>query len=393
MPEPTKRLQVVVDFYREYKDCLELEGGTALVGFMPLGWDADRYIEIFKSDDVGVFEYYDLPTRKLRINTPSGSDGQFAASFEDFLTKRIHLHSIPEAFYIVDPEYYHGANESNTPDVIDKYKTMIWFIECLLNISDHEYNEPNGFKKLVFFQGESVDLCVQYEKGDIVELGLPEKACLNEYFNQSPHMDQKRSIIKKALIKALTKVPNSERFRYLLKNIAAILENIKADYQIFINDFSFDKIKDNIERDKLDFILKLNKTLSDIQNQLLAIPLGFLIAGAQITPGAGCTPKNLMVLLGMAMFAILMWVLTKNQKSNSDAILKEITLQKNKVEASHPEIKERIGKSYDDLLVREKSLESNLLIVRCIIVFCLLATIIFIFDYKQAWENLISYCF
>ncbi|MDR7375473.1 hypothetical protein J2X19_000131 [Rhodoferax ferrireducens] len=43
--------------------------------------------------------------------------------------------------------------------------------------------------------------------------------------------------------------------------------------------------------------MKLNKTLSEIQNQLLAMPVALVLVGGQMAPDTGLSIKNLVIWL------------------------------------------------------------------------------------------------
>lgn len=151
-----------------------------------------------------------------------------------------------------------------------------------------------------------------------------------EFANEESHADQKRSIIRSVLI---------EQFRphrnVMLRDVLAKFEDIASDARrslaMYMSEFSVAKVKSEVERQNLDDTLSLNKTLSDIQNQLLALPAAILLAGATIKSGEDL--RNYAVLVGIAIFTIFVLTLVSNQRHTIDAIDSQIASRKSKVKS------------------------------------------------------------
>lgn len=150
-----------------------------------------------------------------------------------------------------------------------------------------------------------------------------------EFSNEESHADQKRSIIRTTLI---------EQFRprrivtmaEVLANFEAIATDARHSLAMYMAEFSVAKVKGEVERQNLDDTISLNKILSDIQNQLLALPAAILLAGATIE--AGETLRNYAVLFGVVVFTVFVWVLASNQRHSIDAISAQINRRKSTVE-------------------------------------------------------------
>src|SRR3546814_1746328 len=61
-----------------------------------------------------------------------------------------------------------------------------------------------------------------------------------------------------------------------------LASDAKRSLSMYMAEFSVKKVTAEVERQNLEDTLSLNKTLSDIQNQLLALPAAILLAGATI---------------------------------------------------------------------------------------------------------------
>lgn len=155
---------------------------------------------------------------------------------------------------------------------------------------------------------------------------------LIEFANEESHADQKRSIIRSVLIEQFRPKRN-----VTLGDVLTKFEDIATDARhslaMYMAEFSVAKVKSEVERQNLEDTLSLNKTLSDIQNQLLALPAAILLAGATISPAEPL--RNYAVLVGVVVFTIFVMALVSNQRHAIDAINTQIANRKGKV-ASMP---------------------------------------------------------
>ena len=166
---------------------------------------------------------------------------------------------------------------------------------------------------------------------------------------------------------------------------------MQNSYNLFVSEFSFEKFKCEAEEKRLEYTLKLNKTLSDVQNQLITIPLSLLVLGSQIVFGSPTDLKNWILLISMLFFSIIMWIVTTNQKSSISAILTEIQLSKEKLDNTK-EIREIMGVVYEALEKKAKNHNACICIIRTMVVAIFLLTFFMIFKYETL-KNLISWVF
>ena len=121
--------------------------------------------------------------------------------------------------------------------------------------------------------------------------------------------------------------------------------------------FSYDKLKDTVEAARVEYIGKIHKVLSDIQNQLLGIPVATIIVATQmkVAPGFGTEfLVNSAVLLGCWVFAILTLLLLRNQQHTLSVLKEEITRQKRQLEKEYAPVAGNLNGTF-------KSLESRAL--------------------------------
>ncbi|WP_311945184.1 hypothetical protein [Halomonas piscis] len=136
-----------------------------------------------------------------------------------------------------------------------------------------------------------------------------------------------------------------------------------------MSEFSFENIKSQVERDKLEFTTRLNKVFSDIQNQLLAVPAALLLVGSQMEKAdpIGWSLKNVVIWLGAVVFAVLMELLIRNQRNTLQAVKNEMDLQKIIFKDHHRAIYHKFQDVYVELGQRFRHQRNLLWFIRCLV--------------------------
>jgi hypothetical protein len=98
--------------------------------------------------------------------------------------------------------------------------------------------------------------------------------------------------------------------------------------------FSYDDVKKEVEKEKVDFIVRLNKVFSDIQTQLIGVPVSVILAADKLKIGNlavndpnkfhGISLTNILVILAIGFYAIVLAMLIRNQNNTLEAIKDEI---------------------------------------------------------------------
>lgn len=232
---------------------------------------------------------------------------------------------IPARFTVRDSRFTHPTTTAATaaPESVAQYMDAVRLLSILNKLADVR----NG--GLLFVSSHEAQLTILPEFGhdDLRPLpSLPRFAM--EFSNEESHIDQKRSIIRTTLIEQFRPRRNVTMADVLTK-FEAIATDARHSLAMYMDEFSVAKVKGEVERQNLDDTIGLNKTLADIQNQLLALPAAILLAGATIKEGEAL--RNYAVLFGVMVFTIFVWILASNQAHSIDAIKSQIERRKNKV--------------------------------------------------------------
>lgn len=314
--------------------------GGLVVGWLPQGFDFDAVDAALVLH--GIEGLGDAATRKIEYYP---SHAEVYPDLNSFLSKPIHLTMVPAKFTILDLNYTHGVTTS-VPLAIAQYFSVVRLCTLLTKSADHT---ASGGSSLYFIKGHDakVEVKIEYTSAALVELKALD-AFATDFVDSTHHQEQKRTIVRSALLE-IFKGSQSITVAELLPRFDSLMECIRNSYAMYVAEFSFEKVRAEVEKDNLDSTLKLNKTLSDIQNQLLAVPVALMLVGGQMLPAQFFTVKNLVIWVGSLVFAWIMSLLIVNQRNAIDAIGEEIRLRKDKIGAQPLEVATPFKKGFYEL--------------------------------------------
>ena len=232
-------------------------------------------------------------------------------------------------------------------------------------MADYEI-KTGGNVDLVFLGKEKLIIKSDYFEKDLCYLeGLDD---FRKEFVDSPiHLEQKRSILK-LIINEMFFAQKSISLAHVMARFSEFVERVKNSYRLYISEFSFEKIRAEVEKQKTEFTSRLNKVFSDIQNQILAIPVALILAGGQMERTGVLEISNLLIWFGALIFGVLTWMLIKNQKSTLNAVKNEYAEQKRKIKDQNKDIADKFECIYKTLEERFKGIKFMLIFVQCLIV-------------------------
>lgn len=290
----------------------------------------------------------DSMTRKIECHLPPG----FFSSLESLLEAPVRRANPLPRFYLADIDYLHTGEDSAAPAMVLHYLQAARLYTSLGKIADYE-GGAGTTRTLVFLHKNKIEITPQYGQIDLHELnGLP--AFESEFIVSDSHQEQKRTIIKTVLLELFagrSKLPFSE----VLAKFADFKEKLSASYQLYVAEFSFQKVKEEVEKEKLDAMLKLNKVFSDIQNQLLAVPVALVLVGGQMEYSGRWISKNVVIWLAALIYAVLMDLLIRNQRHTLKAVKDEIDQQRQQIATKYQTIASRFDAIYQEIAERHKN--------------------------------------
>ena len=290
---------------------------------------------------------------------------------EDLLKNPARSRRAPSRFYIADLDYLHPDQKAYMPNQVRGYFQRLGFIDSLQPPFADYHHTASGPETLVFMADKKLEVSINIDPSELDPIPAVDKL-MEEYIFSTEHKDHKKTIIR-TCITDLFAAPNSKITKIdisdIFKEAELLLEDVKDNYELFISEFSFKKIKNEIEREKLEFTIKLNTVFSSIQNQLLAIPVALVLVGGQMENTGSWNQKNVVIWLGGFVFTFLLSLLVRNQKNTLSAIRQEIDQQWRKIESDHRPVADR----FRDLEDRHEHQVRLIRTVDALVAFSLLA--------------------
>lgn len=343
------------------------DAGNHWQGVLPNDLDFDKVVDALPENLKG---HCDSDRRTIEFHPAAVGVFESVAELVDGARRR----NVPKLFTIRDLDYTYGRSAS-VPEVVADYLGAVRLWQLFDRSADHGAGQGHSLYFIKTFESK-VELRCEYSAADLRPLdGLDEFA--KNYFESDHHQDQKRTIIRNALIE-IFKGQLVVRFSQVLQEFKEFVERVRSAYTLYTTDFSFEKLRSEVDKQNLEDMLRLNKTLSDIQNQLLAIPAAMLLVGSNVK--ADNFAANIATVVGVSIFAWIMWKLIRNQVNSVTAISKEVHLRQGKVEEQPANISERLLPRFSELSDRVEHQEIVLSSIRRAVVLVWVITILIVVD-------------
>jgi hypothetical protein len=255
-------------------------------------------------DDLGIGK-----TLQLHISSPRIGLGRLARNLSDLLTTGVLL-AEPRRYYLIDERFANG--DENVPESVERYRKLLKFVDLLKECADYV---DAASSELIFIKDGKFSIPVVISANQIAQADLTKIEKILNHFTDDTHKAQKLAILTNAVLSITQITAIKKRFGTLILEVAELAAKFNDGYKIFIADFSYDKIKDKFEEAKIENSGKLHKIFSDIQNQLLTLPVATVIVATQMkgTGDKTAVMVNAALLIGVWIFAALFSMLWFNQ--------------------------------------------------------------------------------
>jgi hypothetical protein len=290
------------------------------------------------------------------------SRGKVFSSLQEMFAYPANLRTVPSRFTLRDFGFTYDAQADEqgilvVPPQVTNYLAAAKLCTLLPLLADMATNSGES-QHFIRSPESRIEVKLVYQVDDLTPLASL-TVFETEFAATTHHKDQKRSIVRSVLLDAF-KSKRSITMGEILPKFENLVEEVRSNYSMYAAEFSFEKIKAEVEKDNLDSTLKLNKTLSEIQNQLLAMPVALVLVGGQMTPDTSLSIKNVVIWLGACVFGGLMLLLIRNQRHAIEAITEEIRLRKIKVDAQPDGMAGKFKSGFEELQKRAKTQTNTL---------------------------------
>jgi len=212
----------------------------------------------------------------------------------------------------------------------ERFSIIVNLIDVLGQNSKNRYYTDEILNLLIVREDKSLLLYLKYLPED---LDLIDDSSLNnitnfiEILGENIAPDRKNIYINE-LIDYLLPIEEKDRFSYLIKNFDEFIHRASASYNYYLRNFSYNKLKIELDTKALDFVIKIQGVVNESQTKLIAIPAAIVFACTTLEYEKINSIKNYLILVGMIMFCIFIQIFINNQKSALKFIENNITIYK-----------------------------------------------------------------
>ena len=230
--------------------------------------------------------------------------------------------------------------EDDDNDFIYIYKKIITLINAISHISKHSYTDVDINNAIIFREDKSLFLPFIYDSSDIRDIKIEDSekfTFLSDLFNNSD--SDKKLLFINELIDFLSPYNENDRFRYILLYICEFISKANNAYQYYIRNFSYNKLKSELDNAALEFSKKIQTVINESQTKLIAIPAAFVLSAANIEFNNILSIKNITILISLYIFAVLIGIFLNNQSSVLKMIDKNIQTYKDTFDSNNSVVK------------------------------------------------------
>ncbi|WP_461196851.1 hypothetical protein [Acinetobacter pittii] len=215
--------------------------------------------------------------------------GQQFASYKNFILHQMNFtnNKVLSDEYVIYEEKYNVAHGEKV--ISNTLKLFSDFIKILSEKYFYRDNQivlfakthceisvqPRCHEKYLDLAKNYNDLSIDQSLKKFIDWLLIENSSDDQGLNNAlaVHKSERYSIAASEFVDHLITLDKSERIFSLLKNIDTIYQSTLSKYSLYLQDFKYSKFTDKITKYSEEFLNRVNKVISDLQSQILAIPL------------------------------------------------------------------------------------------------------------------------
>ncbi|MBP9991035.1 MAG: hypothetical protein KBT45_06375 [Bacteroidales bacterium] len=238
------------------------------------------------------------------------------------------------------------------------YKIVLELIKSLELMSKCTYEDEEG-KHIVISKGEELILLHLKFDSETIDKSTSYSGIIEKMTSILNENDQRHHFFVNEIINYGKKYLEHFDIGIFLSNIEELYSNANYAYDLYIQNYSFNKIILEISSKTIDYSQKIRSVINDAQNKLITIPSAFVLAGLTMDfDSTICSLKNIITLLSLYIFAILIQIFIQNQRSMLDIIDGEMTEYQRTFKLRNTEYK-------DELSDKFKIVENEMNVQKC----------------------------
>jgi hypothetical protein len=275
-------------------------------------------------------------TVRVEFGDPRPGLGLLADNVSGLLKAPRNRLNEPKNYFVLDCKF--AKTDAEPPLEVQRYRRVLKLIGLLETVAAYLDKDAG---KLVFVHGGRFEMPVKYSSKDLAAIDETATDKLLAFVGDDAFNEKKLGILEGAIRETCQPYAEPDRFQGFLANLPELAEKATHGYRVFISEFSYDKIRDSLETAKVEYAAKIHKAFTDIQTQILTIPVATVVVATQMKEATNYGYAfwvNTAVLAGVWVFAVLITFLLVNQRFTLAVLDDEITRQKDQTEKNYKDI-------------------------------------------------------
>lgn len=252
-------------------------------------------------------------------------------NWNQYLKNKTHYLKPDKQFIILTDEVIYPAN--NQVGRLKNYLDVCSLMALLRDNADYERKLGDvAVSEITFLHKTKFSIPIDYSEKEL-ESPLDGISQLLAHFKDEAHQEQKISILKEVLHGLVGSLPDKERFTVLLRQFSDFSTRFTENYQLFVSEFSFDKVRKEYEESKREYLVKLNEIFSSVYTKMLGIPISIGIGSMRFShlSNEAEFAGNFLLLVAVTIYVIMMKLLLESQNHSLQAIKTEYDSQMNRL--------------------------------------------------------------
>ncbi|MBO4234752.1 hypothetical protein FO675_10700 [Riemerella anatipestifer] len=244
----------------------------------------------------------------------------YYATFDEFVIEN--RFKIPEKDFYIKSISFDSKDNLESEEIL-KYKAITNLINQLTIVSKFKIDEH--IKTICLIQDNSF---LELEIDNIVYeefLEVKNITFINQYISDITSYKEKKSLFIKELINFLSNKTKKERFNELILYFEEFYEKCGTSFEYYLSNFSFNKIKLELDNSVLDYSKNIRAIINDSQSKLIAIPAAFILGASQIDYTNPFALKNCIIVISAFLFSYIISIFINNQINAIEIIEDNLT--------------------------------------------------------------------
>lgn len=228
----------------------------------------------------------------------------------------------------------------------EEYNSIVNLVKQIIEISKYSYQEDELLNSIIVREEKSLFLILKYSFDDLKSIDKEKVSLIESFIDilKSHITMDKKNIYLNQLVEFLYREEEQTRFSYLIRNFDKYIKKSSATYNYYLRDFSYNKLKIELDSKALEFSQKLQSVINDSQTKLIAIPTALVFVLSTLDYENINAIKNYLALVGLILFCIFIQIFINNQKSAIAFIEENINYYKGTFKDDINELKESFKK-------------------------------------------------